>query len=140
MNVLNKIITTLQTCHKGEILKRIEYKLKDMFGYFKLRNKLLQNNNRYSIKFPNIDYSIDKVNIEDSCFIFSEEINFLNIKKHLYFDECFWRNCKLNKFDDVKLIWESNRLQFLPSLALNYVKSKDNKYKTMITETILHLK
>lgn len=134
--MLNKVITTLQTCHRGEILKRLEYKFKDVFGYFKLRNKCLNVDNCYNIKIPNIDFNLDNVSIDDSCFIFSKQINFSDIKKQLYFNKCFWRNCNLNRFDDVKLVWEANRLQFLPSLALNYIKSENNKYKTMIIETI----
>ena len=134
--MLNKIIITLQTCHRGEFLKRIEYKLKDTFGYFKLRSKILSIDDYYNIKLPNTIYSENEINLEDSCFIFSEEIKFLNIREHLYSDKVFWRNCKLNKYDDVKLIWEPNRLQFLPSLALDYVKSNNDKYKMMINQTI----
>jgi len=47
-----------------------------------------------------------------------------------------WFDLELPKDIDVKIIWEINRLQFLPTMAVDFLKTKDTKILNRITSII----
>ena len=47
-----------------------------------------------------------------------------------------WFDLELPKDTDVKIIWEINRLQFLPLMAVDFLKTKDTKILNRITSII----
>ena len=60
--MLNKIILYCRALHRGELLKRIEYKLKDIFKYFYIRNFFT--NKDVECVFRNIEIDIPNLNYE----------------------------------------------------------------------------
>lgn len=133
--MLSKIKLYLKVCNKGEIAKRIEYKLKDVLGYFYIRNKFTKWEKQYELNLPKLKLNF-KYNHEDKYEIFNKYINYSDIKTELVFTNEFWRKCNISKYDDVKMVWEPNRLQFLLPMAVKYCNTKENKYKNLIVEIL----
>lgn len=133
--MLSKIKLYLKVCNKGEITKRIEYKLKDVLGYFYIRNKFTKWEKQYELNLPKLKLNF-KYNHEDKYEIFNKYINYSDIKTELVFTNEFWRKCNISKYDDVKMVWEPNRLQFLLPMAVKYCNTKENKYKNLIVEIL----
>lgn len=138
--MLSKILLYLSVCHNGEILKRIEYKLKDFFLYFYLRNKFKSRPKKCALKNIKIDVPKVKYNRHDFYYIFDEKIEYANIKESLAYSEKFWRKENINEYEDIKKIWENNRLQFLLPIAMKYVSTKEKKYKEIIVSTLEYWK
>ena len=134
--MLSKILLYLEACNKGEVFKRIEYKLKDLFGYFYIRNRLMKVDDIYIIKMPKIKKIKFNGNYEELYYIFNKKNDYLAIKGKLYANDKFWRKNNILEYDDIKSIWEYNRLQFLPSIALKYKVTKKSKYKKIIVDTL----
>lgn len=137
INKIRKYYFYLKACHKGEIFKRIEYKLKDKVGYFEHRTKRTekeQNIKLYDIKINNEIKQMKNTN--DSYTIFQDTFLYQEIEKRLYSTNIFWRKEKLNQYNDIKNIWEYNRLQFLLPIAIQYLQTNDIKYKERIVEIL----
>ena len=137
----NKIIKFwhyYKACYSGEILKRIEYKIKDLTGYFIIRNhfqnkkKAMKMNRKIIINTNNINAD----NYKSTYNIFNEKKEIAKIKEKLKTEYIFWRKVKLSKYSDIKLEWEYNRLQFLVPIAIEYAKTKNKKYKDLIIELL----
>ena len=109
----------LSVMHKGELLKRIEYKLKDLTGYFYLKNKFCSLNKNTSYIIPNISFS-NQINSDNTkeFYVFNKSITFSEIENEIKLTNQFWRNYKLSEYKNIKEIWEINRLQFLLPLSL----------------------
>ena len=134
--MLNKIILYCRALHKGELLKRIEYKLKDIFKYFYIRNFFT--NKDVKCNFRNVEIDIPNLNYEkhDYYYVFNKKINYNDIKQKLFYSSNFWRKEKLSYYDDVKIVWEINRLQFLLPIAMKYKITKNSYYKELIMDTL----
>lgn len=134
--MLNKIILYCRALHKGELLKRIEYKLKDIFKYFYIRNFFT--NKDVKCVFRNIEIDIPNLNYEkrDYYYVFNKKINYNDIKQNLLYSNNFWRKEKLSYYDDVKIVWENNRMQFLLPIAMKYKTTKNPYYKELIMDTL----
>jgi len=136
--MIRKIYLYAKALYKGELLKKLEYKFKDLTKYFYLRNKIDKKNRLFNLK--NISLDIDKKDIDDADFkqikIFNNYYSDDDIKQKLVTNKIFWRDIKLSSFDDIKIIWEYNRLQFLLALAIKYLKTKDVDYKNKIVEIL----
>ena len=137
----NKIIKFwhyYKACYSGEILKRIEYKIKDLTGYFIIRNyfqnkkKAMKMNSKIIINTNNINAD----NYKSTYSIFNEKKEITQIEEKLKTEYIFWRKVKLSKYSDIKLEWEYNRLQFLVPIAIEYAKTKNKKYKDLIIELL----
>lgn len=134
--MLNKIILYCRALHKGELLKRIEYKLKDIFKYFYIRNFFT--NKDVECVFRNIEIDIPNLNYEkhDYYYVFNKKINYNDIKQNLLYSNNFWRKENLSYYDDVKIVWENNRMQFLLPIAMKYKTTKNPYYKELIMDTL----
>lgn len=139
--MLRKIKLYFRALYKGELLKKIEYKLKDLIGYFYIRNKLEKQ--RTNLKLKDISLNIDSNNFmissdnnDEKIKIFNEYNSYVDVKNKLNADKIFWRSAKLSKYSDVKIVWEYNRLQFLIPTAIKYIKTKQIDYKNNIIEII----
>lgn len=139
---IKKIILYSKALYKGELLKRIEYKLKDSLYYFYFRNKLQNKKNIYSINGININSNlldiIDIPEVEEQYRIFNDKVVYTEIINFLESntDKEFWRKVKLNKHEDIKIIWEYNRLQFLLPLVVKFLKTGDKQYKIKVQEIL----
>lgn len=137
LNKFNKLYLYFTVCHKWEILKKIEYKIKDCTKYFYLRNRIQQKNN-YCM-FKTLDFKVPDINIElcnRKYRVFNNVFDYDEINKYLKSDKKFWRKCDINKYKDVKIIWEYNRLQILLPLAIKYIKTKEEKYKLSLVNIL----
>lgn len=134
--MLNKIKLYLKVCNEGEIFKRLEYKLKDITGYFYIRNKLMKVEHQYEIKLPVLQINKNEYKSEDKYYVYDKCINYSHIKEQLSFSDEFWRKYNISKYDDVKKVWEINRLQFLLPMALKYNNTKNEMYKDLIVDTL----
>lgn len=134
--MLNKIILYCRSLHRGELLKRIEYKLKDIFKYFYIRNFFT--NKDVECVFRNIEIDIPNLNYEkhDYYYVFNKKINYNDIKQNLLYSNNFWRKENLSYYDDVKIVWENNRMQFLLPIAMKYKTTKNPYYKELIMDTL----
>lgn len=134
--MLNKIILYCRALHRGELLKRIEYKLKDIFKYFYIRNFFT--NKDVECVFRNIEIDIPNLNYEkhDYYYVFNKKINYNDIKQNLLYSNNFWRKENLSYYDDVKIVWENNRMQFLLPIAMKYKTTKNPYYKELIMDTL----
>lgn len=138
---IKKIKLYFCALYRGELLKKIEYKLKDLIGYFYIRNKKEKQSKKFKLK--DISLNIDSSNFmtssendDEKIKIFNENNSYEDIKNKLNTDKIFWRSAKLSKYRDVKIIWEYNRLQFLIPTAIKYLKTKKIYYKNNIIEII----
>lgn len=134
--MLSRIKLYLKVCNKGEIAKRVEYIIKDLLGYFHVRNKLTRVKELYEVKMPVLQIENDSYKSPDEYNVFNKVINYLDIKKELTYTKEFWRKCDISKYEDVKNVWEINRLQFLAPMALKYNINKDEKYKRLIVDIL----
>lgn len=128
---LNKIGLYLRALYPGELLKKIEYKLKDCVGYFYLRNffaRRVKNVKLCNLKIDNTLFSND-LEVTSKYKIFSVVANYDELLENLKCCREFWRKSKIAGHDDVKIIWEYNRLQFLLPIAVNYLQTGEVKYK-----------
>lgn len=134
--MLNKIILYCRALHKGELLKRIEYKLKDIFKYFYIRNFFT--NKDVKCNFRNVEIDIPNLNYEkhDYYYVFNKKINYNDIKQNLLYSNNFWRKENLSYYYDVKIVWENNRMQFLLPIAMKYKTTKNPYYKELIMDTL----
>lgn len=137
--MIKKIILYSKVLYKGEVSKKLEYKIKDIVKYFHLR-RLLAVKHKY-IKLNSIDVKFnyfDKKNIEETqnYRIFDEIIKYSDILPKMGCNKEFWRNVKISKYNDIKVIWEYNRLQFLLPIAVNLYKTHDYKYKKLIVDIL----
>ena len=140
-NKIKKLKLYYRALYKGELLKKIEYKIKDIIKYFYIRNKIDKQHKHTQLKdiFLNINNNsiVSNSNIkEENIKIFNEYSTYENIKDKLNTNKVFWRKVKLSNYNDVKTIWEYNRLQYLLPLALKYIKTRNDKYKDNIVEII----
>lgn len=134
---IKKIYLYFKACHRGEILKKLEYKIKDKLGYFYIRNKSHNKKNNVSMMDIKINIPEFKKEINENKYdIFGNEICEDDIIKFLETDKKFWRKVKLNQYEDVKIVWEYNRLQFLLPIAMNYVMTKNDEDKNKIIEIL----
>ena len=136
---IKKIKLYYKALYKGELLKKIEYKIKDSIGYFYIRNKL-QNKIKFC-KLYDVNINVQEVDeelIEEKYTIFNKEYNLEEFIEKLNTEKVFWRNVKLNQYEDVKILWEFNRLQILLPIAIKYLKTNNIKYKESI-ENILDI-
>lgn len=135
--MLKEFFGYFKACHRGEVFKKIEYKIKDKIGYFYIRNKL-QNQNK-NISITDCKMNIPKVTEEikeNQYEIFGNKFSDNDIIEFLGIDRKFWRKVKLNQYEDIKIIWEYNRLQFLLPMAINYTNTKKNEYKNKIIDIL----
>lgn len=130
---IKKITLYMQVLYRGELLKRIEYKIKDFLGYFYLRNKIQIQEKK--VEFFNDNINIDFSTINDKEIdhekykIFNKSCNLEDIIEKLNTKEVFWRKTKLKEYEEIKVLWEYNRLQILLPLAIKYLKTKQESYK-----------
>lgn len=134
--MLKKFFRYFKACHRGEILKKIEYKIKDNIGYFYIRNKLQNQNKNIYINECKIDIPKVLQTTEEQYEVFGKKIYDNDIINFLVTDRKFWRKVKLNQYEDVKIVWEYNRLQFLLPMAIKYKKTQNNEYKNKIIEIL----
>lgn len=134
--MLNKLFLYFKVLNKGEFFKRIEYKIKDLFKYFYIRNFFINKNKKcilrnMKIGIPNIKY------IGHNFYqIFDKKISYEKIRENLIYSDIFWRKEKISNYDDIKVIWENNRLQFLLPIAIKYKQTNNNYYKNIIVSTL----
>lgn len=134
---VKKLFLYIGACHKWELLKRLEYKIKDIVGYFYIRNKKHQENMEVKaynkkIKIPDIKSDITNENYK----VFNNTFRYNKLTEFLECNEEFWRKIDISKYEDVKIIWEYNRLQLLLPIAIKYIKTKEYKYKNNILEIL----
>ena len=132
---IKKFYLYIKVCHKGEILKRIEYKIKDLIGFFQIRTIIQSKNNSFEINDININVNNIKLNIntdEETYRVFNNKFHYKNITNYFSNKTIFWRKQKINEYEDVKNIWEYNRLQILPAIAIKYINTKKEEYKNEI--------
>ena len=138
LNKIKKTIIYYKVLYKGEILKKIEYSIKDFCRFFYVRNKLQQTNKEYNINCVKIDFSnLDQEIIEENKYrIFGDKYSKEEIESNFKVKREFWRKTKLSQYEDVKIIWEYNRLQVLLPIAIKGLVTKDDKYKKEIEELL----
>lgn len=137
--MIKKLNLYINVLYRGELLKKIEYKIKDLIGFFYLRNILTPKNKNIKIKNIGIDFKVlneESGDVTDRYNIFNEVIKYDNIVSKLECDNEFWRKIKIFKHNDIKIIWEYNRLQFLLPILINYIKTKDDKYRKFIIDIL----
>lgn len=134
--MLKEFFGYFKACHRGEIFKKIEYKIKDKTGYFYIRNKLQNQNKDIYINECKIDIPKVLQTTEEQYEVFGKKIYDNDIINLLVIDRKFWRKVKLNQYEDVKIVWEYNRLQFLLPMAIKYKNTKNNEYKNKIIEIL----
>src|SRR5690554_5182690 len=100
----------LKALYPGELLMRIKYFFRKLFGYYKYKKAPIRNKKLESLKLVNKDFmaSIDPSYKYDflNTYIDIRNIKFKNNNKKLWIYE------NLKNYKDVKNIWEVNRLQF----------------------------
>lgn len=134
---IRKIYFYVIACHKGEILKRLEYKLKDIFKYFYIRNRFQRNINKCHLCKIELDMPDINIDMESKKYrIFNNEFMYNEMVKYLKTEKCFWRKENINKYEEIKIIWEYNRLQILLPMAIRYIKTGQEEYRDAITEIL----
>lgn len=143
LSKVKKIYLYKKATYKGEIIKKIEYKFKDLCGFFFFRNILQYNKkNKYCIQ-DNYNILLNKNKILQNRFDMNEEYRIFN--KYYTFDEFikklnvkkeFWRKIKITQYEDIKVNWEYNRLQVLLPLTIKYIYTKEKKYIYEIEEIL----
>lgn len=128
---IKKFYLYVKACHKGEILKRIEYKIKDLIGFFYIRTEFQKKN--ISCEITNTSINIDNINLEintdeETYRVFNNKFLYKDITKYFSNNKVFWRKQRLNEYEDIKNIWEYNRLQILPAITIKYLKTKKKEY------------
>lgn len=128
-----------QVLYKGEILKKIEYKFKDWTGYFYLRQLLTIKSKK--VKLNNMDINLNNLNKDNfkqtyNYKIFNKNIKYDDIITKINCNKEFWRKTKISEYDDIKILWEYNRLQFLLPISINFLKTRDSKYKKLIRDIL----
>lgn len=136
---IKKFYLYIRACHKGEILKRTEYKIKDLIGFFYIRTRVHKKN--ISCEISNININIDnikfKINTDEEIYrVFNNKFFYKDITKHFPTNKEFWRKQKLSKYEDVKNIWEYNRLQILPAITIKYIDTKKEEYKNEVVRIL----
>ena len=140
MMKIKKIILYYKALYKKELFKRLEYKFKNIIGYFHVRNKISKV--PLNLKLNDINLNIkgnelkEKYIDNDVIKIFNEYSSYKEIKSKLNTESVFWRKIDLKKYKDIKIIWEYNRLQFLVPIAIKYKKTNNKKYKEYIENII----
>lgn len=135
---INKLYLYYHGLYKGELLKKIEYKLKDLINYFKFRNKIDLCVKNVNLKDISLNINPNDLTVKDSndkkIKIFNVYNTYTDIKQKLVCKEVFWRNVKLTEYNDVKIIWEYNRLQYLLPISIKYLKTSNIKFKNFILD------
>ena len=137
---IKKYVLYYKALYKRELFKKIEYKFKDIIGYFYIRNKV--NKIPSNLKLNNISLNIksDELKEEyadnDTIKTFNEYSSYKEMITKLTTENVFWRKINLKKYNDIKIIWEYNRLQFLVPIAIKYKKTNNKKYKEYIENII----
>lgn len=138
--MISKVKLYYKALYKNELLKRIEYKVKDIVKYFYVRNKLTRVPSTLKLSDFSLNIDSEKLDIkiinDKNIKIFNDNFSYDDMKKKLNTKKEFWRNIKLNNYDDIKVIWEYNRLEFILPMAVKFVKSNDNLYKRNIIEML----
>lgn len=138
--MISKVKLYYKALYKNELLKRIEYKVKDIVKYFYIRNKLTRVPSTLKLSDFSLNIDSEKLDIkiinDKNIKIFNDYFSYDDMKKKLNTKKEFWRNIKLNNYDDIKVIWEYNRLEFILPMAVKFVKSNDNLYKRNIIEML----
>lgn len=137
---IKKYVLYYKALYKRELFKKIEYKFKDIIGYFYIRNKV--NKIPSNLKLNNISLNIksdelkEKYADNDTIKTFNEYSSYKEMITKLTTENVFWRKINLKKYNDIKIIWEYNRLQFLVPIAIKYKKTNNKKYKEYIEDII----
>ena len=137
---IKKYVLYYKALYKKELLKKIEYKFKNIIGYFYIRNKV--NKIPSNLKLNDINLNIkgnelkEKYTDNDTIKIFNEYSSYKEMITKLTTENVFWRKIDLKKYKDIKIIWEYNRLQFLVPIAIKYKKTNNKKYKEYIENII----
>lgn len=137
---IKKYVLYYKALYKRELFKKIEYKFKDIIGYFHIRNKV--NKIPSNLKINNISLNIksdelkEKYADNDTIKTFNEYSSYKEMITKLTTENVFWRKINLKKYNDIKIIWEYNRLQFLVPIAIKYKKTNNKKYKEYIENII----
>jgi len=136
-----KLLNKYRALYKGElrskltryVLKRTKlieklYKLPEnesfeYINYFEDVNKNYDQLQNYDIDFQNYELMGEKIDLLNYSFIDNS-----NEKK--------WFYLALPKNKDIKIIWEINRLQFLPQMAISFLKTKDHELLKKIEKII----
>ncbi|HBT51214.1 MAG TPA: hypothetical protein DEA49_03780, partial [Petrotoga sp.] len=137
MNLLNKY----KALYKGELRSKLtryvlkktkliekKYKLPEnesfeYINYFEDLNKNYEQLQDYDIDFQNYELMGQKIDLLNYSFIDNSK-------------EKKWFYLALPKNKDVKIIWEINRLQFLPQMAISFLKTKDHELLKKIENII----
>jgi hypothetical protein len=137
MNLKNKF----KAAHRGEISTKLSRKCA-------IKTKLIEKTFKISkdINFTYINFFTNKTN-ENEAFL----ENFFNLTNYKLMGEKYnlfnyefednskspkWFYLDLPKDRDVKIVWEINRLQFLPIMAVDFLKTGDIKILNRIKDII----
>lgn len=135
------IINNFKALYKGESTAKI-------FRNILIKSKLIESfnklpkNTKFNFRncFANKDLNLTNLK---TCSYDLTYYEYMNKKINLY-DYFFCDNSKSPKWfylklptdKDIKIIWEINRLQFLPLMAVDFLKTKDTKILNRITSII----
>lgn len=132
INKFKKILLYYRALYRGELFKKLDYKIKDLVKYFYFRNRI--DMQVKDVRLGDVSLNLDdgllkqELNI-NKIKIFNKYYSLEEIKNSLQTDNMFWRNIRLNSYNDVKITWEYNRLQFLLPMVKQYIITKNDKYK-----------
>ncbi len=136
-----KLLNKYKALYKGELRSKLtryvlkktkliekKYKLPEnesfeYINYFEDLNKNYEQLQDYDIDFQNYELMGEKIDLLNYSFIDNSK-------------EKKWFYLTLPKNKDVKIIWEINRLQFLPQMAISFLKTKDHELLKKIENII----
>jgi|WetSurMetagenome_2_1015567.scaffolds.fasta_scaffold00898_7 hypothetical protein len=130
-------ISRLESMSFREVLYRIKVAFKGLIEkLFFAGKRFLPNIEENSKKlFDTFDFSLlkvpDKFRIFEFEFDYKLPINWhLDLKSGLEYPRIFSRNIEIKseRYGSAKYIWEVNRMQFLPLLCIEYIKTNDPLY------------
>lgn len=143
---MKNIIKKYKALYKGELLEKIHRKIivktKLSEKYFSIPSDIFFEYNNIKIQELKInemkEFFVDFSNYE----IMNEKINFFNYEFKDNSKSKKWFYSNINKNGDIKTEWEINRLQFLPIMAVTFLKTKDDRFLLQIKKIIKewHLK
>lgn len=111
--MVKRIIKLFQVLRLGELYKRLEYRIKDIFGCFYIKYAIDNKKNKTYVHIPDLSMCFNNVSDLKEFYVFGKAISYDKLLKSFQSDRKFWRKYNLNDYADIKSIWEINRLQFL---------------------------
>lgn len=137
MNLKNKFKATYQGELSAKLLRKCAIKTKLIGKKFKTPKEINFTYQNFFTNEINGDLPFLEIVPDFSNYnLMGEKYNLFSYEFEENSKSSKWFDLELPKDKDVKIIWEINRLQFLPLMAVDFLKTKDTKILNRIKDVI----